>query len=253
MLFTGILFLVIPVFAQENVVYEDDVPILLRKEASAGVTFHTGGMGIIFRRGMHVTGTRKRMWETEAVTMRHPKEHKTHYYDESKPFVYGKLNYLLLLRSGIGYQNVLYRKGDRKGVEIRSHYMAGFSAGITKPVYLYIIQSNHGAPNELPPKEVEQYNPEKHQLSDIYGKAEFSYGLDKLGLHPGGYAKAAFSFEYGKSDNNIRSVEVGASLDLFPKAIPLMAYPLKNSIINYHQNKPYYVSLYLSFFMGGKW
>ncbi len=230
--------------AQENVMYEDDTPLLYRKELSVGLQVHTSGIGVAMRRGKQLTITRKRMLELDLVSMKHPKEEKTHVFKDSPGFVYGKLNYLTLLRTGWGYQRVLYAKGDRSGVEVRFNYSAGLSTAIVKPVYLDIIVRSGQYPFEQSRQEPQRYDPVKHQLSDIYGRSDFGYGMSELSIHPGGYFKSGFSFEFGKNDKNIRALETGAVIDVFPKAIPIMAYAKNNN---------YYFSLFLSVYFGGKW
>ncbi|HEX7414339.1 MAG TPA: hypothetical protein VF411_09885, partial [Bacteroidia bacterium] len=61
---------------------------------------------------------------------------------------------------------------------------------------------------------------------------------------PGVYGKLGFSFEYGDRTNAIKSLELGAVVDCFPSAIPIMAY-----------NKPenFFVTLYVAFHFGKRW
>ena len=56
--------------------------------------------------------------------------------------MYGKLNYLFVLRPGIGIQNVINSKPYWGGVEIRYFYYGGLSLGFTKPVYLYVYDAS---------------------------------------------------------------------------------------------------------------
>ncbi len=232
------------VFAQDNTFYEDDTPLLYRQESSLGINLHTSGMGVSFRRGTQLTVARKRMLEVDFVGMKHPKEDKTHITKDSPGFVYGKLNYVSLLRTGFGFQHVIFAKGDRSGVEVRFNYSAGLSLAILKPVYLDINIRSGQNPFGSSRHEPQRYDPNLHQLSDIYGRSSFGYGMTELTFHPGGYAKSGFSFEYGKNDKSIRALEAGAVLDLFPKVIPIMAYASNNN---------YYFSLYLAMYFGGKW
>ena len=47
-------------------------------EMSFGILAHSNGFGGNFRRGKHLTGYKKRIWEIEVVNMKHPKEYKTY-------------------------------------------------------------------------------------------------------------------------------------------------------------------------------
>jgi hypothetical protein len=56
--------------------------------------------------------------------------------------------------------------------------------------------------------------------------------------------KSGFTFDWAQSDDAIKSLEVGATLDLYYKEVPLMI--LDN-------NSFYYPNLYLSLQFGKKW
>lgn len=191
----------------------EDVNVLYRHEANFGVFIHSaGGFGLAYRRGTHVTGKRKRMLEVEASNFKHPKEVKSvnSYYGNSKGYVYGKLNSVLLVRGGVGFQNVLFQKSDKKSVEIRYSYFLGATLGVAKPVYLEIRKGNTTVPS------TERYDPTIHRQEDIYGKASFLEGIEKTSIYPAGYAKFALSFEYADRYNAIKAIETGAVADVYP-------------------------------------
>ena len=220
----------------------EDVNVLYRYEASFGIFIHSaGGFGLAYRKGQHITAKRKRMFEVESSNFKHPKEVKSvnSYYSNSKGFIYGKLNSVLLVRSGIGYQNVLFGKSDKKSVEIRYSYFLGATLAFAKPVYLEIRPIN----SSLIPT-IERYNPDIHKEEEIYGKAPFFTGMEKLSVYPAGYAKFALSFEYADRYNDIKAIETGVIVDMYPKALPMMAF---------NKLQQAYVSLYLKMIWGKKW
>ena len=240
-----LLFFVSVSFAQQSELYEEDVPLIYKNEASGGVTIHSNGWGLNFRRGTHITGYKKKMYEFEAVTMHHPKEFKTSYYENGNEYVYGKLNQLLILRTGIGIQKVIYGKGDRSGVEVRYNCVAGLSTGITKPVYLVVSVPKVGGANQEREPLIKKYDPATDFPDNIIGQADFGNGMYELKLHPGLYGKFGFSFEYGSSDTDIKSIETGMVVDAFPSVIPIMAL---------NENQQVYFSFYVTIFpIGGKW
>lgn len=223
----------------------EDLKVLYRNESSFGLFVHSaGGIGIAYRRGYHVHGTRKRMLELEAQNFRHPKEIKSvnSYYENSKGFLYGKLNSFLLLRPGLGFQNILFEKTEKKNVEIRYSYFVGATLAFAKPVYLEIIIPT--ADPSIKSISTERYNPDEHFPSDIYGKAPFFKGIGQTRVYPAGYAKIALSFEYGKRYNVIKAIETGAVVDVYPVALPMMAFSKKQQM---------FVSLYLKMVWGKKW
>lgn len=222
----------------------DETKLLYRNEMTGGFLIHSQGFGINVRRGKHVTGYSKRILEFEFVNMRHPKEVKTvnPSFDNSKGFYYGKLNSFLLLRPGIGLQKVIYTKPEKSGVEIRTVSVIGASLGFAKPVYLEIL--NKTPLDNVYDLTTERYDPSKHFIDDIYGRAPYLRGFGEMKLYPGGYAKFGLNFEYASLDEDVKSIETGIIVDAYPKVVPIMAT---------QKNQQVFVTLYLSFLYGRKW
>lgn len=222
----------------------DDTKMLYRNEMSGGLIAHSSGFGANFRKGVHVTGTRKRVLELEFVTYKHSKEVKTTNpsFDNSKGYYYGKLSSFFILRPGIGYQNVIFSKPEKSGVEIRYVTFLGGSLGFAKPVYLQILRRT--PIDNYYELSTERYDPTMHFPDNIYGRAPFSKGLNEIKLYPGGYAKAGLTFEYGALDDVVKAIETGITVDIYPKVVPLMAT---------QRNQQVFVSLYLNFLYGRKW
>lgn len=197
--------------------------ILLRNERTYGALIHTLGLGILYRNGKHLTGYKKLMYEGELVMMEDPKEKFIPggaSDQNSKSFIYGKLNYLFILRGGVGRQRVIRSKPYWGGVEIRNFYSGGVDFGFTKPVYLYIIESSSSPTDQT--LVAERFDPNHVNLNNIYGRAPFTTGFNKMSFYPGLYGKFAFSFEFGHDDTKIRCLEVGVILDKFIKSVPIM-------------------------------
>lgn len=219
-----------------------DPNVLYRNEMSFGIFAHSRGFGINFMRAKHVTGTRKRLLEVEALNMKHPKEIKvSNNTDNSKRFVYGKLNNILLFRAGVGYQTTIFRRSDRKSVEIRSSYYVGANVTFAKPNYILVYRENNTGTKF---QQSVKYNPEVYTIDSISGKGPLIDGLSELKVYPGLYAKANLSFEYAPFSNKVKAIETGVIFDYYPKALPIMAHnPAENFII----------TLYVGFVFGKKW
>ncbi len=219
-----------------------DPNVLYRNELSFGIFAHSRGFGINVMRAKHVTGTRKRLFEVEALNMKHPKEIRVSTNaDNSKRFSYGKLNSILLFRGGVGYQTTVFRRADRKSVEIRTSYYVGGNLTFAKPNYILVFRQN-SLGNKY--QESIKYNPEIHNIDSISGKGPFVDGLGELKVYPGLYAKANISFEYAPYSNKVKAIETGIIFDYYPKALPIMA---KNPAENF------VVTLYVGFVFGKKW
>ncbi|MCC6691227.1 MAG: hypothetical protein IT235_06800 [Bacteroidia bacterium] len=223
-----------------------DLNVIYRNEAVFGVLAHSNGFGAIYRRAKHVTADRKRVLEIEFVNMSHPKEVKSinPYFENSKGFYYGKLNSILIPRVGVGFQNVLFRKAERRSVEIRYSTYIGASIALAKPVYLEILQKTN-TPSEFN-LSTERYDPSnpQHSFDNIYGRAPYFTGFDQLKIYPGAYVKLGLSFEYGDTRSDVKVIETGLVFDMYPKVVPIMAYATNYQI---------FPTLYISFIYGKKW
>lgn len=219
-----------------------DPNVLYRNEASFGVFAHSRGFGILYTRAKHITGTRKKLLEIQALNMKHPKEVKvSNNSDNSKRFVYGKLNNILLFRAGVGYQTTLFKRADRKSVEIRTAYFLGGNITFAKPSYVLIYRENSLGGKY---QQSVRYDPAIHTIDSISGKGPLIDGLGEMKVYPGLYAKFNLSFEYAPYSNKVKAIETGVILDYYPKALPIMARnPAENFI----------VTVYVGFVFGKKW
>jgi hypothetical protein len=216
--------------------------VLLKKEMTGGITIHNLGMGVNFRKGINKTYFNSRIFEAEVVSMKHPKQVRliNPYYYDAKSFVYGKLNYVVILRGGYGFKKLLNRKPYWGGIELRVLYMGGVSLALAKPVYLVFWDET------ITYRKTEKYDPDNpfHDEEYIYGRAPFAEGLGEIKLYPGIFAKGGLNFEFGKLNSKIRALEVGGVAEFFPIAIPIMAFNPANSFI---------FTFYLNFSLGKRY
>jgi hypothetical protein len=214
--------------------------VILRHELAGGAVLHTGGFGLLFRKGYNENWFRKDLWEVEFSGMKSEKQVRVNfygtYYSNANSYVYGKLNKVYNLRLGLGQQHLLNTKPYWGGVELRFTYYGGFSLGIAKPIYLYII--NQSGFNTI---DSEKYDSEKHFIDNIYGRAPFLDGIEKTRFYPGFYGKAGLNFEFGEYNTKVKALELGVLVDGYPIPIPVMAF-----------NDPhyYFLNFYLNFTFG---
>jgi hypothetical protein len=217
-----------------------DNKVLFRREQTGFIEVHSGGFGLGYRNGKSKTYFRKFFWEVEGLNIKHPKEVRiSSYYQNSKNFIYGKLNNFYVVRGGVGQQHVLNGKPYWGGVEIRAFYCGGLSLGFAKPIYMYIVKYNQADGTSY--LNVERFDPDIHAITDIFGRASFFKGFDHIGVYPGIYLKSGISFEYGSDDKFVKSLECGVFVDAFYKNVPIMAY---------QKNQFLFANVYLSFHLG---
>jgi hypothetical protein len=239
-----LLTLTLAAFSQ-NQSNEDDVKLIYNSQFAGGLSIHTSGAGAFFYLGKY-KGI-KNIWTfgLDMLYMKHEKEIKSYnpVYEDSRGYVYGKLNNMYVIRPTIGQKHIITEKIRQKGVQVGFHWQVGPSLGITKPVYLEI-----GYPSiPYDSLQVERYDPERHDIELIYGKASGFRGLSELKLHPGAFAKFAFNFEYSNDNDRIKGIEVGVAMDAYLNEIPIMA---EGTVA---KNRQLFTTLFLNFFFGKKY
>lgn len=232
-------------FAQENkdVIGVEEKGILYNRISNTGITLHSRGIGINYRYGKNLTGYSFLMGDFHLLTMRHPKEIKSinPFSDNNSGFIYGKLNTMTILRTGIGKQKTMNAKGDKGGVELSYGYFGGASWAFLKPVYLNIFEFS----DDLGVTEVvEQYNPNTHYPDNISGRASMLKGLNEINIRPGLYANFLLNIEFHKEPSILRIIEAGVSADIYPQPIEIMAFSEKSN---------FFFTFFVRYMVGKKW
>ena len=213
-----------PAFAQIESPIDTSKRVILLKETSWGITFHTQGWGIKYSRGKNRTAFSRSMLVFEFGEMRSFKQIRTlnQYFTSSKSYVYGKLNSVFMLRGMVGKHKLLNRKPYWGGVEVRLVYLGGVSLGIAKPVYLNILKTI--SLDYTYSIRAERYDPDEHFVDNIFGRASFTKGFGEIGVYPGIVGKVGLDFEYGVYRTKVKSLEIGAIIEVFPIPVPIMAF-----------------------------
>jgi hypothetical protein len=230
-------------------IYDDQGRTLYSKEIYGGPVIHGGGWGLQFFYGKYSTAADRHLFGAEIVGMKHPKEIKSYnpFYEDSRGYFFGKLNSLLIFRPTYGRKHRITEKIRKSGVEVNYVWGIGPSLALLKPVYLQIGYRIDG--EKTPPYDnilEERYDPEKHFANNIFGRASWFRGLNELSVVPGAFGRAALNFEYADTNSGLRALEVGASLDAYPKAIPIMAE--SENVVN----KQFFLEFYIAMQFGGK-
>jgi len=224
-------------YAQYKPNADTSANIILEKEFSGGIKFHTQGWGIKLLMGKNKTAFKRNTWQVEIVGLKSLKEIKVinPYYYGSNYYIFGKLNSIFLLTTSRGRYNQLNRKPYWGGVELRHFYHYGLNLSFAKPIYYHIVDPASGY------YITDQYDRSKYSDTDIVRKASFFEGAGETKIFPGIHLETGLDFEYAVYKNNISSLAFGATFDFFPMPIPILA-----------ENDPeyFFFTLFLNFNLG---
>jgi hypothetical protein len=214
------------------------------KEAWGGIIMHSQGFGLNFNYSKFKTYKKKKYYTLDFLSMHHEKEYKIFgSIDESaKRYVFGKLNSFMVLRPGIGGRKMFLEKLRDNGLQIAFNWSYGPSIGLTKPVYLEVLKIN--SLGQIIGYSTEKYDPEAHNIYNIYGRGPWSKGFLESKFHIGGFLKLACEFEFSDDRGIIKALELGGVLDVFPNRIPIMT-EIENPFI--------FPTVYLSVLIGAKY
>ena len=232
--------------AQQDAYADEDVEelIIYNRERSAIIQMHSQGYGIAYRPGKNPTAFKTFLWNFELITMKSPKQIKiiNPYYNNSKRYVYGKLNDVFMLRGGYGLKKQLNRKPYWGGIELRWLMEGGVSLAFEKPYYYFVMYISEGTGGVLVQTiETKKFDESSTSTDDIYGRAPFTRGINEIKIRPGIYLKTGLNFEFGYVKTRIKALEAGAAVDFFPQGVSIMAD---------ERNQQFFLSFYLSFGFG---
>jgi hypothetical protein len=205
----------------------------------AGPLLHTNGWGISGKYFLNRSVSKNLCFGLDIISLKHPKETRIIHsiYDDAKPYIYGKLNHIILLKPGLGNQFIIADIERPNGIRINFNFLAGMNIALLKPVYLSILRDNQIAQ--------ERYDPEIHESQgDIFGGASFFIGFSEIKTQFGAFGKASLSFEWSKHDDDVKGLETGVMIELFQEELPIFAFI---------ENKQVYINLFLSFYLGKRW
>lgn len=221
-----------------------EVRVVTTNEHSYFISANSNGFSLSYQYGKRLDGFRKRIYETSFSYVRHPKEIRVEnpYYQAQKKFVFGKLNTMFVIRSGIGLQREIYSIFDKGGIAIRYHYTFGVNVAMLKPIYYEVVDSTKIVNNvQYIYISDKLFDYSIHQVSDIYSRASFFKGINETKFIPGVFIKGGFSFAFSEKYESINAIELGAIIDVFMKPFQIMA-------TEKHQRS--YISLYIGYRFG---
>jgi len=232
--------------------------LVYKNEFSIGFRFMTNGWNVFGERNKIMSIYKTRVLQFEFMEFRDLKQTKQQpvdYYnissflDSNKDYFFGKQNNFYAFHVGYGYRKRIAGKADKNGVKVMLTYLGGVSLGILKPYYLEYIDSTYVEENTttyiIVNDRYREENKEKflnHAL--ITSASGFSHGLIEIEPVPGVYGKLGLNFDWATHDQFVKALELGISLDIYYKRIPIMVQ---------EKNRNYFIGLYLGFQFGKRW
>jgi len=198
---------------------EEEGVLKFKKQFVAGFKLTNDGAGGFLEFAMAQTKTEGLLFQLEFTERKHVKEEKLqNEFATSTPVIYGKINYFYPIKLGVQKQYLLGNKSNKNGVSVTANVGGGFSLGLLRP-YLVEVDKGNGV------YEFVGYNsPDSNYFLNgpIVGGPSLSNGWNKLNVIPGFYLKPAVRFDYGKYNEMVSAVEIGATAEYYFKKIQQM-------------------------------
>lgn len=220
---------------------EEEGVIHYKTHFAGGFKLVNDGYGGFLEYGKAQSVKKSLLFQLEIVERKNSKEEKsTNPYVNSAPFIYGKINFFYPLKLGVQQQFLLGNKGNRNGVSVSCNFGGGLSLGLLRP-YLVEVANAEDVTSFVNHETL--YN-QDYNVSDsfaIIGGPSLGQGWSKMKMIPGIYLKSALRFDYGKYNEIISGLEIGASLEYYSKKIPQMIAIKQNQL---------FLGVYLSLIFG---
>jgi hypothetical protein len=217
-----------------------------------GLVLRTNGWG-----GCYIKGKNKGAFNVRQVSfdfnfVKHEKEIKSYVQDPSaRGYVFGKKNAMYNFRLNYGYKKVIAEKLRKSGVQVAYSWGFGPSVALLRPIFLEILVIDPNLNGFS--LSTEMYDPDKHFVDNIYGRASSFLGLREMSVVPGFSAKGSMSFEYSNYRDGIKGFEIGMSAEAYPQRVEIMSNKILATLPDGAKNHWLFVSGYVHFYIGRKY
>lgn len=198
---------------------EEEGVLKFKKHFVSGFKLTNDGAGGFLEFAKAQSKTKGLLFQLEFTERKHVKEEKLqNEFATSTPVIYGKINYFYPVKLGVQKQYLLGNKSNKNGVSVTANFGGGFSLGILRP-YLVEVDKGNGVYDFV------GYNSSDSNYflnGPIVGGPSISNGWNKLKIIPGFYLKPAVRFDYGKYNEMVSAVEIGATAEYYFKKIQQM-------------------------------
>jgi hypothetical protein len=216
---------------------EEEGVIAYKKQTAYGIKLSSDGAGAFFEIGRGKSIKKSMLYQLEIMERKHPKEEKqSNPSSPSVPLIYGKLNFFYPVKLGVQQQFLLGNKSNKNGVSITGNIGGGLCVGFLRAYEVEVDKAGV--------KTYVRYDSPDSLLfinGPYYGGPNFGTGWNHLKVTPGVYVKPAVRFDYGRLNELVSAIEVGANLEFYSKKIPQMLY---------NKQKQLFFSVYFALMFG---
>jgi hypothetical protein len=231
---------------------EEEGALIYNKQWLLGFNLNTDGWNVTYEHGKYKTITKTNLWWLQLGERKDRHQTKVStvydysnltYYNTTNSFFYGKQNTAYYLKLGLGNQLLFGGKGNKNGVAVSFIYGGGISVGMLKPYYLQIYDST-GNYNNI------KYSPANEQIfigndsvNSIVGRGPWGKGFSEIKFTPGLHLRTALRFDYGRYNETLSALEVGANVEYYFSKMPIMVF---------NNGRNAFVNVYVAIEFGGR-
>jgi len=226
--------------------------VIYKKEFAIEVKLHTLGFAIGYNSGLIKSYHLTKFYHFDIGYLKSNKEKSNNYVltgiSALNSYSYGKKNYFLPIRVGMGIKKYLSEKASYHGVAVGYILEGGVDLGILKPYYIEVKKFNEF---DQPYTEEIKYSDENRNIflneNLIFGRTSFFKGFGEIGIAPGIHINAALHFAFKAYEKPLFAVETGFMLDAFIKRVPIMVETSS------FKNNAIFLKVYISVQFGRRW
>lgn len=193
---------------------EEEGELVFRKQSVFGFKAATDGYGISYEIGKFKSNRNTMLIMFELNEKKHKKEAKVSgdfNGFQFNSFIPGKMHNFFQFKAGLGQQRVVGGKGNKNGVAVMLVYAGGVTFGLLKP-YLLDVEANG---QRFRSKYPTIYDSAYRET----GASGFTTGWKELKIKPGAHVKVAARFDYGRFNETVTGLEVGATAEFYSAKI----------------------------------
>lgn len=171
----------------------------------------------------------------ELANVKHPKELRLQNDSTNNIFIFGKQNYLFVIRPMIGRELLLFSRLGDEGIQCNALFAVGPAIGLVKPYYVLYGPTQSTA--TVVPYDINTTNNPQY----TWGNAGMLRGLGNSKIVPGITLRSSLNFSVSRGGHTVLGMELGFLAEIFTETIVIMPNT---------QNRSAFTSVFANFYLG---